>query len=393
MKLFWGLLLCAAPLNAQIYADVSTTLGDFTVELYYEDSPKTVANFMTLAEGTRAWIDPATGIVRKNTPYFDGIIFHRVIEGFMNQVGSPQGTGADGPGYNFPDEVDNGVIHDAPYLLSSANSGPNTNGSQMFITVGATPWLDGIHTVFGKVTTGTTTIDTINQVPVNGSRPVNDVSITSIAIRKEGAEATAFDPLAQGLPEVIQLKNSVVQKVDQETRVVSTFVSAEQPAGSTLILHSSSNLNTWTGTERHLDATRGALNQFEIDPTLFTRQFYRAALVNWPAEAAFPSHLKTSVITINSNVGDFILRLGDDPATMAFTGVEGGPHLINEAQTTIDTDGYGATLLIYTNNLIPIRFRLGADLPIGILPTGRMSGTAFNANNTSLNGTFTFSNP
>ena len=152
----------ATPLHAQLYADVTTTMGDFTLELFYEESPKTVANFVSLAEGSRKWIDPVTGIVQVNKPYFDGIIFHRVIDGFMNQVGSPQGTGSDGPGYTFPDEVDNGLLHDEPYLLSSANSGPHTNGSQFFITVVVTNWLDGIHTVFGKVSSGTDVIDAIN---------------------------------------------------------------------------------------------------------------------------------------------------------------------------------------------------------------------------------------
>ena len=392
MKFLLALFLCAAPVQAQIYADVSTTLGDFTIELYYDDSPKTVANFMTLAEGTRAWIDPATGIVRNNTPYYDGIIFHRVIEGFMNQVGSPQGTGADGPGYSFPDEVDNDVIHDAPYLLSSANSGPNTNGSQMFITVDATPWLDGLHTVFGKVTSGTDIIDTINQVPVNGSRPIDEVSITGIVIRKVGVEANAFDPLAQNLPEVNQQANSIALDIDEETNIGTPFLNASQPARSSLVVFSSSDLSSWVETRRHLDANASSLNRFDFTAPLPSQQFYRAALINWPSEAAFPSDLTNYVITINSNAGDFVIRLGDVPATMDFTAVE-GPHLIDFSSTTIETDGYGATLLIFTDTLVPIRFRLGADSPIGALPTGRMSGTAFNAENTSFNGTFTFSNP
>lgn len=393
MKWLFSVFLSLSPVKAQIFADVTTTLGNFTVELYYEESPKTVANFITLAEGTRAWIDPATGIVQNNSPYYDGIIFHRVIKGFMNQMGSPQGTGSDGPGYNFPDEVDNNVIHDAPYLLSSANSGPNTNGSQIFITVAQTPWLDGLHTVFGKVRAGTDIIDTINQVPVNDSKPVDDVSITGITIRREGAEAIAFDPFAQNLPEVTQLKSTMAREINEETEIITNFLKSNQPPGTSLVLHASSDLISWSGFERHLDASSAMLNRFKINTAVTDQQFYRSSIITWPVEATFPSDLTPYEITVNSNVGVFTIHLGDDPATMSFAGVAGGPHLIDLERTIIETDGYGATFLIYTNNLIPIRFRLGANLPINALPSGRMSGTAFNANSTALNGTFTFSTP
>src|SRR5690606_30528949 len=100
-------------------------------------APQTVANFIGLAEGSRAWIDPATGAVMNGEPFYDGITFHRVIEGFMNQAGSRNGLGTDGPGYTFRDETDNGLDHSQPYVLSMANSGPNTNGSQFFVTAGA----------------------------------------------------------------------------------------------------------------------------------------------------------------------------------------------------------------------------------------------------------------
>ncbi|MGJ8696080.1 MAG: peptidylprolyl isomerase [Verrucomicrobiaceae bacterium] len=377
------LLLPASPLSAQIYADVTTTMGDFTLELYHEDSPMTVANFISLADGSRAWIDSTTGKVHQNKPYFDGIIFHRVIKGFMNQVGSPKGDGSDGPGYNFPDEVDNGVLHDEPYLLSSANSGPHTNGSQLFITVDSTPWLDGIHTVFGKVSSGTDVIDAINQVAVitNTTTPVTEVSITTVTIRKVGAAAIAFDPTAQNLPVVDAIPATIALP---ETAPPS--LNLNQPAGTSLNVSTSTNLTTWTQTERHL-ASGDPLLQFDLGE-IKPREFFRTSLINWGPLGTFPSDLSTHIITINSDLGDFTLDLGD-PSTLDFSGLPGS-RLIDLEQSSISTDGFGATLLIYSDGLVPLRFRLGANLPIAALPTGRMTGTAFTSPSTPLTGTFTF---
>lgn len=146
-----------------VFADFSTTLGDFTVKLAMEGAPRTVANFASLAEGSRPWVDPLNGVVRYDTPYYDGIIFHRVIEGFMNQGGCPLGIGDSGPGYRFRNEFEGGLLH-VRHVISMTNSGPNTNGSQFFITVGETPWLNGLHTVFGGVVAGGDVADAINAV-------------------------------------------------------------------------------------------------------------------------------------------------------------------------------------------------------------------------------------
>ena len=203
MKLLFALLplLFPAITEAQIYADFQTSMGDFTCELNYVAAPKTVANFVGLATGEKHWIDPEMGAVKENTPYYDGLTFHRVIKDFMNQSGSRNGLGTDGPGYLFPDETGNGLAHQ-PYVLSMANSGTYTNGSQFFITAVATPWLDGKHTVFGAVTAGSPVIDAINNVATTSDRPNVPVVITKVSIRRQGAPAEAFDIHAQGLPEV-----------------------------------------------------------------------------------------------------------------------------------------------------------------------------------------------
>lgn len=195
-------LATAASAFGQIHADVKTSMGDFSIELDHAAAPRTVANFIGLAEGTRSWVDSVSGAVRTGAPYYDGITFHRVIAGFMSQTGSKKGDGTDGPGYAFQDEFAGGLTHSGPYVVSMANSGPNTNGSQFFITAAATPHLDGKHTVFGLVSTGRTVVDAINAVPTTSDKPDTPVVIQSIRIRRVGAAAEAFDEHAHLLPTV-----------------------------------------------------------------------------------------------------------------------------------------------------------------------------------------------
>lgn len=132
------------------YATLHTSLGPIRLELYGNQAPKTVRNFVELAEGAREYTDPRTGEPGSG-PYYDGTPFHRVIPGFMIQTGDPTGTGRGGPGYTFEDEFTSELLFDKPFLLAMANAGPKTNGSQFFITVDATSWLNMKHTIFGKV--------------------------------------------------------------------------------------------------------------------------------------------------------------------------------------------------------------------------------------------------
>ena len=169
-------------------ATLHTTAGDITVELFPNHAPKTVANFVELATGAREWVDPAT---RQPTtaPLYDGVIFHRVIPGFMIQGGDPLGTGTDGPGYTFDDEIHPELDFRAPYKLAMANAGKRgghgTNGSQFFITVGATTWLQGNHTIFGEVVDDASraVVDAIAATPTGrNDRPVEDVVINSVTV-------------------------------------------------------------------------------------------------------------------------------------------------------------------------------------------------------------------
>ncbi len=153
----------------------STTVGDFEVELYAKDCPETVWNFVNLAEGRQE--------TEKEGNFYDGLIFHRVIEGFMIQGGCPNGDGRGGPGYRFKDEFNSALVHNNKGILSMANAGPGTNGSQFFITLGPTPHLNNRHTVFGKVTRGMEVVDEIGSTQTGMmDRPVEDIVINSVKI-------------------------------------------------------------------------------------------------------------------------------------------------------------------------------------------------------------------
>src|SRR5437867_3762213 len=160
-----------------------TSLGSFQVRLYPEHAPQTVANFTDLASGSKEWQDPRDG-TRKRVPLYDGTIFHRVIPDFMIQGGDPQGTGRGGPGYQFADECPpGGPAFDRPGLLAMANAGPNTNGSQFFVTVAATPWLTEKHTIFGEVTDGYPVVEAISKVATGAQdRPADDVVLERVDI-------------------------------------------------------------------------------------------------------------------------------------------------------------------------------------------------------------------
>jgi peptidyl-prolyl cis-trans isomerase A (cyclophilin A) len=163
-------------------ATLRTSEGTVQVRLLPDHAPKTVRNFVELAEGTREWTDPKT---RKQTAerLYDGTIFHRVIPGFMIQGGDPLGTGTGGPGYRFADEFHPDLRFDRPYLLAMANAGPGTNGSQFFITVAPTPHLNGRHTIFGEVIEGSDVVDRISQVKTGrNDRPAQDVVLESVTI-------------------------------------------------------------------------------------------------------------------------------------------------------------------------------------------------------------------
>ncbi len=191
-------------LNDGMYARITTGKGDIVLSLTYEKTPMTVSNFIGLAEGTLNHDDP-------DEPFYDGLNFHRVIPDFMIQGGCPDGTGTGGPGYSFPDECDPSLRHDRPGILSMANSGPDTNGSQFFITHVATPWLDDKHTVFGYVVTGQDVVNAIEQ----GDR------IERVEIIRVGEDAEAFqvtkELFTQRVADALEVKKA--ERVKEQKKI------------------------------------------------------------------------------------------------------------------------------------------------------------------------------
>lgn len=155
-----------------------TSMGEFSAELFAKECPETVWNFVNLAEGRQE-------TKSKSGPYYDGLVFHRIIDRFMIQGGCPEGSGRGGPGYRFKDECQPGLRHSGPGILSMANAGPGTNGSQFFITLAPTPHLDGRHTVFGKIISGMEVVSKIGKTPVGPQdRPIDEVKIEKVEIKR-----------------------------------------------------------------------------------------------------------------------------------------------------------------------------------------------------------------
>jgi len=201
VTLFYGCSETYPDLENGLYAEFKTSKGDFIAELYFDDIPMTVGNFVALAEG----VHPRVTKRYENQPFFDSLIFHRVIKDFIIQSGDPRGTGRGGPGYKFPDETDGNYTHDDKGVLSMANSDMQdtkdpfgntgqTNGSQFFITLRRTPHLDGLHTVFGKVVQHQDVVDAIGNVETEANeRPLDTVLLEKVSIIRKGNEAKSFD--------------------------------------------------------------------------------------------------------------------------------------------------------------------------------------------------------
>ena len=366
----------------QITADLAlseggTPLGTLTLELDHVKSPMATANFIGLATGKFAWVDSSSGAVRHHTPYYDGIIFHRVVEGFVSQFGSQLGDGSDGPGYTFPDggEVSNGLTHGGPYVVSMANAGPNTNGSQLFITAAAAGHLDGKHIVFGAVASESQSLaDYLNGVPVAGNNtPVTDLTIDSVTINENGV---FFDPCAQGLPVVS------VPTLSPLPGPGSTTLAFTQPPRSVFRVTHSSDLVAWfLPAPRYLDGGDAAAASFPLPAGAQgnTRQFFAPALISYDSSALFPSSLANRTLTT--------LTAADpvNPIAFAFdaTGLT-GTWSYDGASGAITSsvflpDGYGGRLILDISGFDPGYWsfqRLGFDSSTPTLLSGRQSGTA-----------------
>ena len=202
LGLLFGHAFFAKGQGEGIFAEFNTTMGSFTCRLEYAASPKAVANFIGLATGQKPWLDQTKGVIRTDR-FYDGLIFHRVVSGFVIQSGSRNGFGTDGPGYKFLDEFTPSLRYGSAGVLGMANSGTNSNGAQFFITLGPQTSLNDHYTIFGELTGGTNVVFDIGRVGGDfNDRPTNNIVLQSVVIRRVGAQAEAFDINAQGLPVV-----------------------------------------------------------------------------------------------------------------------------------------------------------------------------------------------
>ncbi len=292
----------AVPAEDGLYAVFQTSRGEFTAALEFEKVPVTVANFVGLAEGTRGWIDPAAGTLRR-APFYNGLTFHRIIPGFMAQSGSLNGLGTDGPGYAFGDEFHTTLAHNSAGVLSMANSGANSNGAQFFITLAPTDWLDSKHSVFGRVVEG---MDVVNAIGATGTPegiPTGPTTINNVTIVRNGTAAQNFNATAvAGLPEA------------RETPAVlkrSGAMFALEIARSPFTQHhfaSSATLASWDRLGSLDDFAAAGLPSVDITSvaTGKSREFYRIATC---AYAPRPADLVGKSLVLNLASGNQTLRL------------------------------------------------------------------------------------
>ena len=279
-----------------LYADFTTSLGNFSCSLNYTNAPKTVASFIGLATGEQAWLDLNTGRVRAD-PFYSGLTFHRVIKDFVIQTGSPNGQGTDGPGYVFQDEISPTLKHDSAGVLSMANSGADSNGSQFFVTAAPATFLDGNYTIFGRVVSGLDVVTTINRVATDTSdKPKTNVVIQAIAIRRIGPASTAFDLHAQGLPVVT---NPPTQLAINPTNVSLAF---SNPMFADGRLFRSTNFSTWTASPLGIQVEGPVTNGTTIS-VVEPREFFRIAQIQYPSSTFAPRNVQNRSLTLSFNGG------------------------------------------------------------------------------------------
>lgn len=363
-----------------IYADFTTSMGNFTCRLDYTNAPKTVANFIGLATGQRAWLDLPTGRARTNA-FYNGLTFHRVIAGFMNQGGSPNGQGTDGPGYAIKDEFCPSLVFDSFGVLAMANSGPNSDGSQFFITVAPFTSGNNTYTIFGRLVSGSNVVYAINHVGTDANdKPLTNVVMHSVIIRRVGSAAQAFDIHAQGLPIVTNLPLKIAANTSQVTLTFSNRLYADNQ------LYSVTNLGSaWTAEALGLEVAAPVSNNVQRAKDA-PRRFYSMAQVQYPASTFAPKTMCGRTLTLNFTSGL------TGTMTIIFDSVGGGTYtypLYSYSGTVTSyswsQDPYRGYLWpIYFSTLVPLTARLDFASDTG----GTFSGTFYGSTPFAVSGSF-----
>lgn len=378
--------LALGPASAQdgLYADFATSQGNFTCQLAFQTAPRTVANFVGLAADERAWLDLPSGAANKRA-FYNGLTFHRVVSGFVIQGGSPNGNGTDGPGYTFRDEFNATLRHSKAGILSMANSGPHSNGSQFFITLAATSHLDDVHSVFGEVTSGMDVVNAIGSVAVDANgKPLTPVVINSVTIRRVGAAASAFDVSSQGLP-------VVGGAAPRLTKTGGNF-SLQFPRAlySEYWLYDSPNLLIWARQRIGLYVTAPPSGDLDVTASAIGQpnHFYRVPEIAYPGPIFTPASLAGTELRLNLTSGETV--------TFAFNNAGGGTSAYNDGQTTTNgtiqrftwtQEAYRGQLYCESTNLVPLMIN---DVFTSSF-AGTFKGTAYTqAGAVPISGTSTF---
>jgi peptidyl-prolyl cis-trans isomerase A (cyclophilin A) len=365
-----------------IFADFSTSMGSFTCQLDYVNAPRTTANFIGLATGQRAWLDMPTGRARTKA-FYNGLTFHRVIAGFMCQGGSPNGQGTDDPGYVFMDEFSPNLVFDGFGVLAMANSGPNSDGAQFFITVG--PFITGnnVYSVFGRLTAGSNVVYAINHVATNANdKPLTNVVIQQVSIRRVGTAAQAFNIDAQGLPIVANLPLKIAAAGSQVTLSFTNRQYADNR------LYSTTNLTgAWTSDALGIEITASvsiSVPRAQDAP----RRFYAMAQIQYASSTFAPNTMYGRTVTLNftNGLSGTLVISFDSAGGGSYTFPPYAPGSVTSYSWT--QDPYRGFLWpIYFSGLVPLTARL--DFTSNT--TGTFSGTFYPTISFAVSGTFSLS--
>ena len=341
----------SAQLADGLYAAFDTTMGGFTCRLDYAEAPVTCANFAGLAEGSLGWIDPQTLSVHDD-PFYDGLIFHRVITNFMIQGGCPLGTGTSGPGYAFLDEFSTNLTHHGAGILSMANSGPDSNGSQFFITLKNTDWLDNQHSVFGEVVDGMNVVSNIGVVATDaGARPLTNVVMNAIQILRIGAAAEAFDPQNQSSPKVFPHSLSITSGVPADVLAAGITNQCE------VRLFNSTNLTDWVGfNEKYFPVATDSWAQSAS--TNRPAEFFTAAQIYYPQAITAFSDIEGHTLTFTRGADTFVFTpAADESGTCNISGTP--DTLLFWAEWT--SEPYFGRVVFDPVSHVPFQFTLSPD--------------------------------
>jgi cyclophilin family peptidyl-prolyl cis-trans isomerase len=341
----------AAPAEDGLYAVFQTSRGNFTAKLEFEKVPVTVANFVGLAEGSRPWLDTTAGALRQ-TPFYNGLTFHRVIPEFMIQSGSRNGLGTDGPGYTFGDEFHATLAHDAAGVLSMANfsiskTGKNSNGSQFFVTLDPTSWLDDKHSVFGRIVEGMDVVLAIGATGTEGGTPVETTTIENVTIVRNGAAAEAFSPpQVAGLPVLRDAKPRMKHQAGQ------FFVEIPLPPFSRHEFFYSSNLTAWPYLGGLANLAGGDPSDIDLTFTAAgkAKEFYRVVTATYPSQAV--DFVGRTLILDQSSEGEIL--------TLGVTQPQGWDTAVSYGTVSLDGSHYGNLFgYLFENGLNSMEFVVG----------------------------------